>query len=107
MSHHTIATEIMYSIRMGTSRQPAAGDRHSVVRAKKIAFNPCKFVMPHRAVKKELAYLTIEQVQKLLEVAKDHKLECLLTIALATGMRLGELLALQSRSANRNSFTDP
>jgi integrase len=68
---------------------------NAAVKAKKIAFNPCKLVTPPRAVKKELAYLTLEQAQRLLEVAKNHRLECLLTLALATGMREGELLALR------------
>lgn len=39
--------------------------------------------------------LTPEQAQKLLSVAKGHRLEGLLTLALATGMRKGELLALR------------
>jgi len=39
--------------------------------------------------------LTLEQAKKLLEAAKSHRLEALLTVALATGMRKGELLSLQ------------
>jgi integrase len=39
--------------------------------------------------------LTPEQAKKLLEAAKNHRLEALLTVALATGMRKGELLSLQ------------
>jgi integrase len=38
--------------------------------------------------------LTPEQAQRLLEVASGHKLEALLTVALATGMRRGELFGL-------------
>ncbi|TMC16771.1 MAG: site-specific integrase [Chloroflexi bacterium] len=67
----------------------------AAVRWKKIPLNPCKTVTPPRAVKKELTYLTLEQAQRLLEGARNHKLECLLTLALATGMRQGELLALR------------
>jgi len=39
--------------------------------------------------------LTAEEAQRLLAVAKGHRLEALLTVALTTGMRRGELLALQ------------
>jgi integrase len=71
------------------------GALDAAVRSKKIASNPCRLVTPPRAVKKELAYLTLEQAQRLLETAHNHRLECLLTLALATGMRQGELLALR------------
>jgi integrase len=68
----------------------------AAVRAKKVAANPCALVTPPRSTKKELRYLTAEQALHLLEVAraKQHRLECLLTVALTTGMRQGELLAL-------------
>jgi integrase len=67
----------------------------AAVKSKKIATNPCELVTPPRAVKKELAYLTLEQAQRLLEVARNRTLDCLLTVAIATGMRRGELLALR------------
>jgi integrase len=68
----------------------------AAVRTKKVATNPCTLVTPPRQSKKELHYLTSEQALHLLEVArsKQHRLECLLTLALTTGMRQGELLAL-------------
>jgi integrase len=68
----------------------------AAVRAKKLAANPCALVTPPRSSKKELRFLTAEQAQHLLEMArsKQHRLECLLTVALTTGMRQGELLAL-------------
>ena len=71
------------------------GALDAAVRSKKIASNPCRLVTPPRAVKKELAYLTLEQAQQLLETARNHRLECLLTLAIVTGMRQGELLALR------------
>ena len=43
----------------------------------------------------EAQVLTIEQARKLIETAKDHKMWALLVMALATGMRRGELLALR------------
>jgi integrase len=66
----------------------------AAVRAKKVATNPCALVTPPRSSKKELHYLTAELALHLLEVARHHRLECLLTVALTTGMRQGELLAL-------------
>jgi integrase len=68
----------------------------AAMRVKKITANPCALVTPPRASKKELSYLTAEQALHLLEVAgvKQHRFECLLTLALTTGMRQGELLAL-------------
>ena len=44
---------------------------------------------------KNMHTLTAEEMQHLLAVAKGHRLEALLTLALTTGMRCGELLALQ------------
>lgn len=43
----------------------------------------------------EAQVLTIEQARTLLETAKNHKMWALLVVALATGMRHGELLALR------------
>jgi len=42
----------------------------------------------------------MEQAQKLVIVAKGHRLEALLTTALVTGMREGELLALRWSDIN-------
>jgi integrase len=65
------------------------------VKWKKIAVNPCKNVMPPRPEKREMRVLTPEQAQRLLDVAENHRLHCLLTVAITTGMRRGELLALR------------
>lgn len=48
-----------------------------------------------RLVKKERQSLTMEQARKLLESVRGQRLEVLLTLALVTGMRRGELLALR------------
>ncbi|SCK01440.1 Tyrosine recombinase XerC [uncultured Clostridium sp.] len=44
--------------------------------------------------KKEVEYLTIEEQNRFLSVCKGHRLEALFYMALFTGLRLGELLAL-------------
>jgi integrase len=45
----------------------------------------------------ERQVLTPEQAQQLLAAAKGHRLEAMITLALTTGMRRGELLALRWR----------
>nr|HET6903255.1 site-specific integrase [Ktedonobacteraceae bacterium] len=57
--------------------------------------NVCDAVTPPRVPRKELNYLTKEQAHTLLKEVKAHKLEALLTLAITTGMRRGELLALR------------
>ncbi len=57
--------------------------------------NVCDLVTPPSIVSKEIQTLTLEQAQKLLHAAKGHRLEAILTLALTTGMRRGELLALR------------
>jgi integrase len=56
--------------------------------------NICDGVSLPRLGRYEYHTLTAEQAQKLLEVARGHRFEMLLTLAITTGMRQGELLAL-------------
>jgi len=65
------------------------------VRRKRIVQNPCNDVELPRVTTHEISPLTSEQAHKLLEAARGHRLEGLLVVALATGMRRGELLALR------------
>src|SRR5215469_200850 len=67
----------------------------AAARRRRIAYNVCRDVTLPRVERPEMQTLTTEQAQRLLAVAKGHRLEALLTLALATGMRRGELLALQ------------
>ncbi|HZO72828.1 MAG TPA: tyrosine-type recombinase/integrase [Ktedonobacteraceae bacterium] len=71
-----------------------------------VARNVCDLVKPSKVVKPEIQPLTIEQAQQLLNVARGHRIETLLTLALTTGMRRGELLALRWADIdfNRNSL---
>ena len=57
--------------------------------------NVCDLVSPPRKIHKEIRPLSPEQVHQLLEAAKDHPQETLFILALATGMRRGELLGLK------------
>ena len=60
-----------------------------------VSYNVCDKVSSPRIVKPEINPLTMEQAHTLLEVVRGHRLEVLLTMALTTGMRRGELLALR------------
>lgn len=57
--------------------------------------NICDAVTPPRLRRKEKTVLAPEQAHVLLQNIKNHRLEALLTLALVTGMRCGELLALR------------
>jgi integrase len=66
------------------------------VRWRIVARNVSEDVSPPRETQpQERQILTPEQAQKLLAAAQGHRLEAMLTLALATGMRRGELLALR------------
>ncbi|MEX0678892.1 MAG: site-specific integrase [Pirellulales bacterium] len=60
-----------------------------------IARNPCDAIDPPRVPKRQIAPLTAEQVQQLLDAAKDGRLYALYVVAIGTGMRLGEIFGLQ------------
>ena len=59
-----------------------------------VARNVCDLVTPPLPQRHEIQTLTPDQVQRLLQAAREHKLEALLTVAVATGMWRGELLGL-------------
>lgn len=59
-----------------------------------IGRNVCDLVEPPIPKRHEMQPLTQEQARCLLKAAHEHKLEALLTVAITTGMRRGELLGL-------------
>lgn len=64
-------------------------------RSRVIVENVCEFVDRPRIEDIEINPLTLRQVKTLLAAAQGHSLEALLTLALATGMRRGELMGLK------------
>lgn len=60
-----------------------------------VARNVCDAVKPPRRAYHEIQPLSMEQAQQLLVTAKGHSLEALFVLALTTGMRRGEILALK------------
>ncbi len=65
-----------------------------------VSKNVCDLVKPPKIVSREGTPLTLEQARKFLEGVREHRLETLLTVAIVTGMRRGELLALRWSNIN-------
>jgi len=60
-----------------------------------LARNVCDAVSPPRRAHFEIQPLSTEQAQQLLAAARGHNMEALFVLALTTGMRRGEVLALK------------
>jgi integrase len=60
-----------------------------------IARNVCDAVTPPRRDRYEIQPLTVEQAQQFLAAAQGHPLEALFVLAVSTGMRRGEILAIK------------
>jgi integrase len=60
-----------------------------------LSSNICDLLTPPRLVKQEIQPLTPDQARRLVEAARGHRLEVVLVLAITTGMRRGELLALR------------
>lgn len=67
---------------------------HEAVRLGMIQQNPVDRVRPPRQSPKEVKAFDLPQVRTLMEAARGHRLETMLSVAWQTGLRLGELLAL-------------
>ena len=67
--------------------------------------NVCDLVSPPRAKRFEFQPLAVEQVHRLLAAAHGHRMEALFSLALATGMRRGELLGLKWQDINFSTGT--
>jgi len=65
------------------------------VRVNLVARNVCDQVELPREERHEGLALTPEQAQQLLQKVREHRLDALLTLALTTGMRIGEILSLR------------
>lgn len=74
----------------------------NAVRWNLVGRNVCDLVTPPVPQRHEMQPLTTEQAQRLLQAAHEYKLETLLTVAIATGMRRGELLGLHWQDIDFN-----
>lgn len=75
------------------------------VKKKLISANPCTDVSLPKMEERDYVFLSAEQAQHLLGAVKDHKLGVLIAVALATGMRRGELLGLRWADVNLEKET--
>ena len=67
--------------------------------------NVCDAVDPPRRKRYEFQPLNQEQIRQFLAAAAGHRLEALFVLALATGMRKGELMALKWQDINFSTAT--
>jgi integrase len=65
------------------------------VRWKRLTINVCETVKLPRHTQREVQPLDQEQAKRLLHAARGSRLDCIIIVALTTGMRLGEILALR------------
>src|SRR5438270_8274326 len=72
----------------------------TAVRWNLISRNTCDLVSPPRRKHFEIRPLSIEHVQQLLAAARGHRLEALFMLALASGLRRGELIGLKWQDIN-------
>ncbi|HEY6284837.1 MAG TPA: site-specific integrase [Ktedonobacteraceae bacterium] len=70
-----------------------------------VARNVCDLVSPPRRKRYEVHPLTLDQVHKLLAVVEGHEMEALFKLALATGLRRGELMGLKWQDINLDTGT--
>jgi len=64
-------------------------------RMRMIPYNPADGVAPPRPVQQEVLYLAPDEARRFLTLIEDEPLGPLYTLAMTTGMRLGELLGLR------------
>jgi integrase len=60
-----------------------------------IGFNPMRRVTPPREQEKHYTFLTPDQAADLMKMASGTRFECFIILAITTGMRRGELMALR------------
>ena len=84
-----------------------SGAFEQAVRNQILLVNPVKATVSPKMEQKEIRILTGDEQKEFLTACKGHRLEALYTLALATGMRRGEILALSwdNIDLNKKSIT--
>ena len=70
------------------------------VKLRIIPFNPMSAVDKPKVIRKEVTPLELDQCQKLFKACEKHRLGDLITLAAMTGLRKGELFALEWNAVN-------
>ncbi len=73
---------------------------HDAMRLDLVRRNVTELADAPRAVETEMRYLSLEQVARLIAAAQEDRLGALYVLAVTTGMRKGELLALRWRDVD-------
>jgi integrase len=81
--------------RRQAGRLLTAALRHAVVGLKQIPHNPAADIPKPRAESREMHFLTEPQVRQFLDAARGKRLYALFALAIGSGMRQGEMLALR------------
>lgn len=92
--------EGLSSSSLHTIHKVLRGALDTAVRWNLVSRNVCEAVTLPRETSRKMEPLTPEQAQYLLTTLKGHELEALITVALATGMRHGELTGLEWNDIN-------
>jgi len=71
-----------------------SGAFEQAIRNQIVPYNPVRATVPPKLEQKEIRVLTEDEQKQFMSAVKGHRLEALYLLALATGMRRGELLAL-------------
>ena len=71
-----------------------SGALEQAIRNQIIPYNPAKATVPPKLEQKEIRVLTESEQMQFMDALKGHRLEALFKLALATGMRRGEIMAL-------------
>lgn len=71
-----------------------SGAMEQAIRNQIIPYNPAKASVPPKLEQKDIRILTEPEQQTFMKAVEGHRLEALYKLALATGMRRGELMAL-------------
>ena len=98
---------LLNSLTRGNTKKPAlapwtvlkvkniiSGALEQAIRNQIIPYNPAKAAIPPKLKQREIRVLSQDEQKQFIEAVKGHRLEALYILALATGMRRGELMAI-------------
>jgi len=71
-----------------------SGAMEQAIRNQLIPYNPAKATVPPKLEQKDIRILSAAEQKQFMNAVKGHRLEALYLLALATGMRRGEIMAL-------------
>lgn len=83
-------------------RNILSGAFSQAIKNQLISRNPCDMTVLPRVSRKEFRVLTTEEQNKLIDAVKGDRLEATFVVALSTGLRIGELLALKWNDIDSN-----